>query len=257
MIKWWYGFPPHSSVLKHSLMSLLAPSTSHLASNHHSVSLFIKTNKFSSGLQHTNLTSVQPFLFPFKQELTLVRILCFLGNVLQPLPYSIPIASTNPQKVGMLLALKFFIDKYLNIHDPNIQVVIHIFQFLQTLLQAYPFDIPQFHWYDHPTLGIAFDLDKGWSQRQLVDFRTCVTILPSNLPTRFWNDGRHTIHYKSLNNWLNTSNPIQRVHCPQAHFNWFEKLLTNFSLPQAYYTLGSNIVNTLCNVRKYDYKFGN
>ena len=48
----------------------------------------------------------------------------------------------KPSEGGMLLVMKTFINKYLDILDLDIQAVIRILQLLWILLQAPPFDTP-------------------------------------------------------------------------------------------------------------------
>ena len=70
------------------------------------------------------------------------------------------LATINPHPFDLLCIAKNFIDKYINIHDHDIQVIVCLLTLLRLLLIPHPFEHPCFHQSDHPIWGLAFNLDE-------------------------------------------------------------------------------------------------
>ena len=86
---------------------------------------------------------------------------------------------TSPTEAGMIRVMRRFLRTYLDVPDPAIQASIRFLQLLLILLDSGPYETPAFKQCCHPTWGLAFDLNKGPTRRQLVGLWTRVNVLPA------------------------------------------------------------------------------
>ena len=79
----------------------------------------------------------------------------------------------------MIHVMRRFLRTYFNVPDPDIQAILCFLQLLLILLDASPYKTPAFRRHCHPKWGLAFDLNKGPTRRQLAGLWTRVNVLPA------------------------------------------------------------------------------
>ena len=92
---------------------------------------------------------------------------------------------TSPTEPDMIRVMRRFLRTYLDVPDPDIQASLRFLQLLLILLDSGPYEAPPFQRHNHPAWGLAFDLNKGPTRRQLVGLWTRVNILPASYKRDF------------------------------------------------------------------------
>ena len=75
--------------------------------------------------------------------------------------------------------MRRFLRTYLDVPNPDIQASLRFLQRLPILLDSGPYETCTFKQHNHLAWGLAFDLNKGPTHRQLVGLWTRVNVLPA------------------------------------------------------------------------------